>query len=59
MIILCNRCKEKQTDFSSREEWSHIEYSEKGYGKIGDYFLCPECTKEFTNFIHGKKVQDE
>lgn len=58
MTILCDRCKEKTTDFDERKDWKHIETSEKGYGKLGDYYLCPECSKEFYNFL-SRRVANE
>lgn len=59
MKILCDRCEDEMTDFGDRKDWKHIETSEKGYGKLGDYYLCPKCSKEFYNFIDNRRAADE
>ncbi len=50
MRILCDRCKKQNVDFSFRDKWAHIEYSEKGFGKLGDYYLCPKCASDYYKF---------
>lgn len=59
MKILCDRCQDEAVDFDNRPNWKHIETSEKGYGKLGDYYLCPKCSKEFLDFINNRRVADE
>lgn len=56
MRILCDRCKKQNTDFDFRDEWAHIEFSEKGYGKLGDYYLCPKCASDYRKFIDNETV---
>lgn len=58
MKILCDRCKEKVTDYDDRKGWNHIETSKKSYGKLGDYYLCPECSTGFYDFLN-KRAADE
>lgn len=54
MRILCDRCKKQNADFDFRDKWAHIELSEKGYGKLGDYYLCPECASDYRKFIDNE-----
>lgn len=54
MRIVCDRCKNKIVDFDYRDKWTHIEISEKGYGKLGNYYLCPECSRTFYDFFDNK-----
>lgn len=54
MRILCDRCKKQNVDFSFRDKWAHIEYSEKGFGKLGDYYLCPKCASDYHEFIDNE-----
>ena len=56
MRILCNRCKKQNVDFSFKDKWAHIEYSEKGFGKLGDYYLCPKCASDYHEFINNESV---
>lgn len=56
MRILCDRCKKQNVDFDFRDEWAHIELSEKGYGKLGDYYLCPKCASDYRKFINNETV---
>lgn len=56
MRILCDRCKKQNVDFNFRNKWAHIEFSEKGYGKLGDYYLCPECASDYYKFIGNETV---
>lgn len=59
MRILCDRCKKQNVDFSFRDKWdkwAHIEYSEKGFGKLGDYYLCPKCASDYHEFIDNETV---
>lgn len=58
MIIVCDRCRKATTDYDNRNKWKHIETSEKGYGKLGDYFLCPECSDKFYKFINSYEVAE-
>lgn len=53
MTILCDRCKEKAVRYDSRDKWANIVLSEKGYGELGNYYLCPECYHKFLNFLKG------
>ena len=54
MRIVCDRCKNKIVNFDYRNKWTHIETSEKGYGKLGDYYLYPECSIVFYDFLDNK-----
>ena len=54
MRIVCDRCRKNTVDFEGREHWKHIEISEKGYGKLGNYYLCKECSNAFYNFLDNK-----
>ena len=56
MRILCDRCKKQTVDFDFRNKWAHIEYSEKGVGKLGDYYLCPKCASDYYKFIDNETV---
>lgn len=56
MKIVCDRCNNSQVDYDFRNDWMRIETSIKGRGKIGDYFLCPNCRNDFYNFIDNKTV---
>ena len=51
MRIVCDRCQRKTVDFDYRNKWKHIETSEKGCGKLGDYYLCPDCASAFYDFL--------
>lgn len=57
--IICDRCKEETVDFDRRDDWEHIETSQKGYGKLGDYYLCPKCKKDFFKFLDGGEVKKD
>lgn len=59
MKILCDRCEDEMTDLNDRKGWKQIETSEKGYGKLGVYYLCPKCSEQFYNFINIRRVADE
>ena len=48
--------KKQNVDFSFRDKWAHIEYSEKGFGKLGDYYLCPKCASDYHEFINNETV---
>lgn len=54
MRIVCDRCQKKTVRFDDRDKWMHIETSEMGYGKLGDYYLCPECSDAFYDFLNNK-----
>lgn len=54
MRIVCDRCKNKIVDFDYRYKWTHIEISEIDYGKL-DYYLCPECSRIFYDFLDNKE----
>lgn len=54
MRIVCDRCKKKTVNFDYRDKWTHIETSEKGCGKLGDYYLCLECSHAFYDFLDNK-----
>lgn len=54
MRIVCDRCKKKTVNFDYRDKWTHIETSEKGCGKLGDYYLCLECSQAFYDFLDNK-----
>lgn len=56
MRILCDRCKKQNVDFDLRDKWAHIEFSEKGFGKLGDYYLCPKCVSDYHKFIDNETV---
>lgn len=58
MRILCDRCQNETTNFDDRKNWKHIETSEKGYGKLGDYYLCPKCSKDFYNFLEMRETNE-
>lgn len=51
MIIVCDRCGENTVDFEDRKDWKHIEIYEKGYGKLGNYYLCKGCSNAFCKFF--------
>ena len=59
MKIVCDRCKNKIVNFDYRNKWKHIEISEKGYGKLGDYYLCLECSNAFYDFLDNKAGEQE
>lgn len=50
MKIVCDRCEKNVAEFEKRSGWIHIEISEKGYGKTGDYYLCKDCSSAFSVF---------
>ena len=54
MRIVCDRCQKNTVDFEDRKDWIHIEMSEKGYGKTGDYYLCKDCSSAFFSFLDNK-----
>ena len=54
MRIVCDRCQRKTVDFDYRDKWKHIETYEKGCGKLGDYYLCPDCASAFYDFLDNK-----
>ena len=54
MMIVCDRCMKSVTSFDDRKDWSHVELSEKGYGKLNDYYLCKECSNAFYRFLANK-----
>lgn len=56
MKILCDRCKKQNVDFDFRDKWAHIELSEKGFGKLGNYYLCPKCASDYYKFIGNETV---
>lgn len=56
MRIVCDRCKKEMVSFDCRDNWTHIETSEKGYGKLGDYYLCPKCASDYYKFIGNETV---
>lgn len=56
MRILCDRCKKQNADFDFRDKWAHIELSEKGFGKLGNYYLCPKCASDYYKFIGNETV---
>lgn len=56
MRMLCDRCKKQTVDFAFRNKWAHIEYSEKGVGKLGDHYLCPKCASDYYKFIDNRTV---
>lgn len=58
MRIVCDRCKKENVNFEDRSKWGHVEVSEKGYGKLCDYYLCPKCYSELYKFMDGKKVEE-
>lgn len=47
MRILCDRCQQASVDYGCREKWGNLKYSEKGYGELGNYFLCEKCMNDF------------
>lgn len=53
MTILCDRCKKESVNYDCRDKWGHIELAEKGYGKLGNYYLCPKCYHDFFEFLKG------
>lgn len=57
MRILCDRCKKEMVSFDNRDNWTHIETSEKVDGKSGDYYLCPECSKNYMIFSIIRQVR--
>lgn len=56
MRIVCDRCKKSIVDFDNRSKWLHIETSNKSFGKLGDYYICPKCRYDFYNFMDNKTV---
>lgn len=56
MKIICDRCEKEITDVETRKEWLHIETSEKGYGKLCDYYLCPKCKNSFYKWMDEGKM---
>lgn len=59
MRIVCDRCQKKTVRFDDRDKWMHIETSEKSYGKLGDYYLCPECSDAFYDFLNNRTVEQD
>lgn len=56
MRIACDRCKKRTVSFDYRYNWKHIETHEKGYGKLGDYYLCPKCASDYYKFLRNETV---
>lgn len=59
MRIVCDRCRKNTVDFEERREWIHIEMYQKGYGKLGDYYFCEECSSAFYKFLNNKAGEQE
>lgn len=59
MTIVCDRCGKNTVDFEDRKDWKHIEISEKGYGKLGNYYLCKGCSNAFYKFLDNKECEEE
>ena len=59
MRIACDRCKKETVSFDYRDKWTYIETHEKGYGKLGDYYLCPKCSHAFYDFLDNKAGEQE
>lgn len=56
MKIVCDRCNNSQVDFNYRKNWICIETSARGQWNSGKYYLCPNCKKDFYNFMVNKIV---
>lgn len=54
MMIVCDRCRKNTVDYGERADWKHIEVSEKGYGKLWDFYFCKECSNAFFDFLYNK-----
>lgn len=59
MMIVCDRCRKNTVNYEGREKWTHIEMYEKGYGKLGDYYFCKECSSAFYKFLDNKTGEKE
>ena len=59
MRIVCDRCRKNTVDFEERSGWIHIEMSEKGYGKLNDYYFCKECSSASYKFLDNKASEQE
>lgn len=59
MMIVCDRCRKNTVNYEGREGWTHIEIYEKGYGKLGDYYFCKECSSAFYKFLDNKTGEKE
>ena len=59
MMIVCDRCRKNTVNYEGREERTHIEMYEKGYGKLGDYYFCKECSSAFYKFLDNKTGEKE
>lgn len=59
MRIVCDRCRKNTVDYGERKDWKHIEVSEKGYGKLWDFYFCKECSNAFFDFLNNKAGEQE
>ena len=59
MRIVCDRCNNSQVDFNYRKNWLRIETSIRGQWNSGEYYLCPNCKKDFYNFMTNKTENTE
>lgn len=59
MRIVCDRCRKNTVDYEARKDWKHIEISEKGYGKLWDFYFCKECSHAFYDFLNNKESEQE
>lgn len=52
MIVVCDRCKERQVQYEQyfMFGWCEIETKEPGY-RGEKLILCPSCYKDFKRFI--------
>lgn len=59
MIVVCDRCKVHQTEYSPGiyNSWGVIEKKGEYDDKL--YLLCPICYAEFNSFIENKKKPAE
>lgn len=54
MMIVCDRCRKNTVNYGERKDWKHIEISEKGYGKLWDFYFCKECSNAFFDFLNKR-----
>lgn len=54
MMIVCDRCRKNTVNYGERKDWKHIEISEKGYGKLLDFYFCKECSNAFFDFLNKR-----
>ena len=60
MIVVCDRCKERRTEYHPGMliKWGNIEIKENG-SVVERVFLCPICFEEFKAFVKGEETPAE